>query len=130
MRRYKYPLMVAALFSTCIGLTCLYARLGLSPPFSLTVVLLLSAVASDYGTTVKATRLGGKEGNPLLNIFFKKVGVDKGGLAVIGLFILMVIFVFRNAPPYQQLALASTYWLVPINNLIVIKRLKKSKAEA
>lgn len=130
MRRFKYPLMVLGLISTCTALTYLYGRLGLSPPLSLTVALFASAVVSDYGTTVKASRMGGREGNPFVNIIFKKIGVEKGGLIVLGVFALAIIFAFRNMPPYQQLALACVYWLIPINNIVVIKRLRKSKAEA
>lgn len=130
MKRFKYPLMVLGLLSAGTVLMYWYGRLGLNPPFSLTCALLMSAVASDYGTTVKATRMGGKEGNPFVGKLFNKIGVEKGGLIVIGLFILFVIFIFRNSPPYQQLALGCMYWIIPVNNLIVIKRLRKPKAEA
>lgn len=130
MRRFKYPLMVFGLMAAGMTLMYWYHRLGLSPPFSLTCALLMSAVVGDYGTTVKALRMGGKEGNPFVGMLFNKIGVGKGGLIVLGLFILFAIFIFRNSPPYQQLALASIYWVVPINNLIVIKRLRKLKAEA
>jgi len=130
MRRFKYPLMVLGLMATGMALMYWYSRLGLNPPFSLTCALLMSAVASDYGTTVKATRMGGKEGNPFVGMLFNKIGAERGGLIVVGLFILFVIFVFRNSPPYQQLALASVYWVIPVNNLIIIKRLGKPKAEA
>lgn len=129
MRKLKYPLMVIGILFAASGLALLYQRLELSPPFGLTAALFLSAAVCDYRTTVKACRLGGKEGNPFVNIIFKKVGVEKGGLVTLGVLFLMVMLVFRGAPPYQQLAIGCAYWIVPINNLLVIRRLRKSKAE-
>lgn len=128
MKKFKYPLMAMGVLSTATGLALLYQRLGLSPPLALTVTLFSAGVVFDYGTTVKASRLGGKEGNPFVNILFKKVGVEKGGLITMALFALMVIFMFRGSPAYMQLAVGCAYWLIPVNNLMVIRRLKKSKA--
>jgi len=130
LQKYKYPLMCLAIMSTCVALTHLYGRLGLCPPASLTITLFAVAVASDYGTTVKTSRMGGKEGNPFVGLLFKKIRPEIGGLFVLAFFALAIIFVFDDMPTHQQLAFGCAYWMVPINNLLVMRRLRKSKARA
>lgn len=125
MRRLKFLLVFMGIGAVYMTLTYYYRQLGLSPPFSLCAVLLLSAVASDYGTTVAASRLGAQEGNPLVNLLFKKVGVEIGGLIVVGIFTAIVFLVLVDVPTYQLLAFATAYWLVPLSNMRVIRQLKK-----
>ena len=108
------------MFGTCIALTYLFAYLGLSPPWFLSFGLFALALLADYASTVVASRKGAKEANPLTNALFKRVGVEKGGLIVICLFAAIMLSRWGNMPPYQQLALASTYLIVPANNLVVI----------
>jgi len=101
----------------------LFKCLPFSPPWIFPACLFMSGVVADYSTTVIATKRGGKEGNPLANWLFRRVGVKIGGLMVVAFFALIVMTQFRNLPSYQRLALAFTYWLVPFNNYLVIKRL-------
>ena len=127
LRKYKYPLMATGLISTGMGLTYLYGRLGISPPISITIPVLWSAIIADHETTKKALKLGGKECNFFANTLFKKLGAKAGLWIILGLFIMFTIFMFVDAPPYQQLALGCAYWLIPINNLLVIRRLRKQR---
>lgn len=127
MRRYKYPIAVMLMFGFCLALTLLFRHLGLSPPWFLSLALLLSAILADYISTVIASRLGAKEANPIVNLLFSKVGVERGGLIVIAIFIGIILSMWRILPPYKQLAIACTYVIVPINNLLVIRKHKISR---
>jgi len=108
------------MFCTCIALTFLFAYLGLSAPWFFSFGLFTFALLADYATTLVASRKGAIEANPLTNALFKKVGVEKGGVIVICVFAAIMLCRWSNIPPYQQLALASTYLIVPANNLLVI----------
>ena len=108
------------MFCPCIALTYLFTYLGLSPPWFFSFGLFMFALLADYASTVVASRKGAKEANPLTNALFKRVGVEKGSLIVICLFAAIMLSRWGNIPPYQQLALASTYLIVPANNLVVI----------
>lgn len=128
MKRFKFPLMMLALGSIFMGLSILYAYLRLSPPLGLTVTLLVLASIADYLTTLKASSLGAKEGNPLVNLLFKGVGVKVGGLITLAFLVPFILLMFVKAPAYGQLALGCTYWIVPVNNLMVIRGRMHPKA--
>jgi hypothetical protein len=124
MKKLKFPLMVVFLMATCLGLSILFYHLAVAPPPYFTFILLFAAVMSDYATTVKATDLGGKEGNPIASVVFKAVGVRMGGILVVCLFLIIAMSMWWRLAAYQQLALSCTYWIVPLNNLMVIHRLE------
>jgi hypothetical protein len=124
MRWLKFPLMAATLMATYLGLEIVFRHLSLTPSPYLTLAFFLCAVMSDYATTVKATELGGKEGNPFAGFLFSIFGVREGGMLVVMFVAIVAILIWKTTLPYQQLAFACAYWLVPINNLLVIQRLE------
>lgn len=125
MGRFKYPVFVILIVSACIGLIYLFNYVGVSPPWFLSLAVLLIAMSGDYVTTVKATELGAKEANPIPRFIFSKVGVRKGGLIIMGIVGVIVIFLWKPLYPQEQLAIGAAYLIVPINNLIVIWRRRK-----
>jgi uncharacterized protein (DUF983 family) len=103
-------------------------QMGYRPPLFVTLSLLISAIVGDCVTTMRAIKLGGKEANPLVGFLFKKLGVKGGMIVAMVVMVPIFIYFFLRAPSYQQFAIGYVYWLIPINNLKVIKRLQKSKA--
>lgn len=122
MGQLKYLAAGGAIISTSLALTLAFNHLKVSPPPILPTVLILSAISADYVSTVKASKLGATEGNPLVGLVFKRIGVKLGGLVALIILTASVLFLWRDIPPYQQLAMACAYLIVPINNIIVIRR--------
>ena len=114
----------------CLVITLMVYQMGFRPPLFVTLSLFISAIIADCMTTVKAMKLGGKEANPIVGFLFKKLGVKRGMIVSMVVMLPIFLYFFLKAPAYQQLAIGYVYWLIPINNLKVIRRLKNSKAGA
>ncbi len=122
----KYVIFIACMFGTA----CLILFSGLAFPTIIALMVLVSAVALDFYTTLRCLREQGKEGNPVMALLFKKVGVYKTfGLMVI-LWTCFIMFRWIHQTEGIQTAVAIAYWLVPVNNMIVLARLKRQKCES
>ncbi len=120
----KYAIFIALM----LGTASLVLLSGLAFPTVVALVVLLSAVASDFYTTLRCLQEKGREGNPVVALLFRKVGIYKTfGLMAI-LWICFIMFRWIHEPAGTQTAVALIYWYVPVNNMIVLKRLKRRGA--
>jgi len=103
---------------------------GSTLPMEITIFVLVTAVALDFLTTWKCVKRGGREGNPMIAFLFRKIGVGKTFGLVACVWVCFILFRWMPATEGLQTAVAFAYWLVPINNLDVLTRLKKKKSPA
>jgi len=117
----KYIAFVA--LCMCVAIAVFLS--GFTMPTSIAILVLVLAIASDTTTTYLCLRKKGQEGNPVVARLFKRLGFK--GTTVIWLAIWVLIIYFRVLPATEQVqtAVAFAYWLVPMNNLMVLRRLTK-----
>ncbi len=119
----KYVIFMALM----LGTASLILLSGLVFPTVIALTVLVSAVILDFYTTLRCLREKGREGNPVVALLFRKVGVYKTfGLMVI-LWICFIMFRWIHEPASTQTAVAIIYWYVPVNNMMVLRRLKRQK---
>ena len=122
----KYIAFIAAMMVVAIAVFLT----GFSMPTLLAVSVLVAAVLSDTTTTYLCLRMKGQEGNPVVAKLFKKLGY-KGTTAIwLGIWVLIIWFRVLPASETAQTAVAIAYWMVPLNNLWVLRRLRKQNTAA
>ena len=117
----KYILFIALLLGTAI----LIMLSGFVLPTEIALLVLISAVTSDFFTTWKCLKKTGREGNPVVALLFKKAGMGKTFCVMAGIWVLFITLRWLHIPNGEQTAIAFTYWWVPVNNVIVLARLSK-----
>jgi len=115
----KYIAFVVLMMSTA----CVVFIAGVRFPTVVALCVLVGAVAMDFLTTYLCLRKSGREGNPVIAFLFRKLTI--GGTFALMLVIWGLFIWFRWLPSNvgNQTAIALTYWLIPINNAIVLRRL-------
>lgn len=108
----------------CVAVAVFFS--GLVFPTWLAVSVLVVGIVCDSLTTWLCLRKKGTEGNPVVSFLFKKIGFV--GTLVLWAIIWVAIIYFRILPasPMAQTAVAIAYWLVVVNNLIVLRRVSKA----
>lgn len=123
--------MKLIMFMTIMFLTALMILAsGCTLPMQITIIVLVVAVTLDFLTTWRCLKRGGKEGNPAIAFLFRKIGVGGTFGLVACVWVCFILFRWMPATEGIQTAVAFAYWLVPINNFDVLKRLKKVKSAA
>jgi len=117
----KYVIFVVVM----LGAACLIQIFGFAFPTWIALLVLILAIASDFLTTWACLRKRGKEGNPVVALLFRKIGLYKTFGLMVGLWACFIIFRWLNTPDSSQTAVALVYWMVPINNIIVLVRLNR-----
>lgn len=117
----KYVIFVMAMLGTAV----LSLLSGLAFPTVVALLVLLSAVTADFFTTWRCLKERGREGNPVVAFLFKRVGVFKTFGLMLVLWTMFVMFRWIHQTEGIQTAVAIAYWLVPVNNVIVLIKLKK-----
>ena len=114
-----------AFVALCMGVAIVVFLSGFTMPTSVAISVLVLAILSDTTTTYLCLRKKGQEGNPVVARLFKKLGYK--GTTAVWLVIWVLIIYFRVLPAGEQVqtAVAFAYWLVPMNNLMVLRRLTK-----
>lgn len=108
-----------------LGVAILVFLTGAKFPMAVNVAMLVGAVAMDSLTTWLCLRRRGIEGNPIVSRLFKKIGfLGTWGIWAV-LWTLIIVFRFVPSDEQSQTAVASAYWLVPLNNLWVLVRLSR-----
>lgn len=99
---------------------------GFRLPTPVALVSLICAVSADFLTTYLCLREQRKEGNPVIAFLFAKIGI--GGTFGLLACIWVVFILFRWLPSTHgiQTAIACVYWAVPVNNLIVLRKVKEA----
>jgi len=111
-----------------LGTACLVMLTVPALPTAIALLILVSAVTLDFYTTHRCLKKRGTEGNPVIAFLFKKVGVNGTLGIMVVIWVCFITFRWIPAEPGIQTAVAFAYWLVPINNLAVLRRLgRKSR---
>jgi hypothetical protein len=121
--KYKFYWFTALMFCTGIVLMLL----GVTFPRTIALVVLLGAIFTDQFTTYKCLKLSGREGNPVVAFAMRKISVWGTFMVSACIWALYIRFMWMNSQVNVQTAIALTYWLVPVNNILVLRRLNKVK---
>lgn len=106
-----------------LGTATLILFSGFTLPTWLGLVVLITAVSSDFTTTWLCLRKGGREGNPVIAFLFGKIGVWKTFGVMVGIWTCFIVFRWLGSTEGIQTAVAFSYFLVPMNNLMVLRKL-------
>jgi len=110
------------------GIACLIQISGFVFPTHIAFIVLILAIASDFLTTWTCIRIGGREGNPVMAFLFKRVGLYKTFALMAGVWVCIIVFRWLKTPVSTQTAVALVYWMVPLNNILVLRKLNRKKA--
>ena len=98
---------------------------GFTLPTIIALSILILAIIADFYTTWRCLEEKGKEGNFLVAFLFKRMGLRLSFCLLAGLWALIIIFRILPAIASTQTAIALVYWVVPINNWIVLRKLRR-----
>lgn len=116
-----------AFVATCMIVAVAVFLSGFAMPTSIAIGVLVVAILSDTTTTYLCLRKKGQEGNPVVARLFRWLGY-RGTTAVwLGIWVLIIWFRVLPAGEQVQTAVAIAYWMVPANNLMVLRRLTKAQ---
>ena len=122
----KYIAFCALMFG--VAIVVFLTGFSVSTPFAIGILVL--AMMCDTTTTYFCLRVNGREGNPVVAFFMKRVGIIGTFAIWWGIWGLIIYFRILPTEPNTQTAIAIAYWLVPLNNLWVLRRLTKRNAQA
>lgn len=123
LNRFKFIWFMALLFAVAVTL----AYVGVEFPSPYPIIILCMGIMADYLTTYLCFRVGAREGNPVFAKVFRRFGFL--GTIALSTVIWALIILLRIVHQTEliQTAVALTYWLVPLNNMVVFQRLQKRK---
>ena len=114
------------IFGACMmGIGALMMYLGIHLPREISLPVLLMAVVMDFLTTYLCLKAKGREGNPIVAALFKRIGIAGTFAVMVCIWVAFIYFRWWPSEPVAQTIVAIVYWIVPINNTIVLKRLTK-----
>lgn len=122
LKRFRFLISLGLI----LGLACLIFMSGLQLPFIIALIMLLCAICADFTTTYLCLRAGGQEGNPLVSFLLKKLGVVGAFAVMAGIIALLIMTQFIPSGASSQTAVAMVYWIVPANNAMVLRRLRRA----
>lgn len=108
-----------------LGTATLVLQSGYTFTTGIALMVLLSAVSMDFITTWLCLRVKGREGNPVIAFLFRKISVPGTFLLMAGIWTAFILLRWLPASVGIQTAVAVAYWLVPVNNVMVLARLRK-----
>lgn len=108
-----------------LGTAALILISGLRLPTDYALLVLVSAVTFDFYTTWKCLKVGGREGNPVIAFLFRKIGVLGTFGLMVAIWTCFIVFRWLPSTVGIQTAVAFSYWLVPMNNFMVLRGLMK-----
>jgi len=117
----KYVMFVIGMMA--IAVMILFS--GFALPTVVALIILVLAVSSDFATTIACLRKGRKEGNPGIAFLFKKIGVPVTFGLLACIWVAFIVFRWLPSSPGIQTAVALVYWVVPVNNLIVLVKVSR-----
>jgi len=120
----KYVIFVVVM----LGTACLLQISGFAFPTWVALLVLILAIASDFLTTWAGLRKQGREGNPMMALLFRKVGLYKTFGLMAGIWVCFIIFRWLGTPDGSQTTVALVYWMVPINNTVILVKLNRKMA--
>ena len=120
----KYVIFVVVMLATA----CLIQISGFAFPTWTALLVLILAITSDFLTTWACLRKQGREGNPVMALLFREIGLYKTFGLMAGIWVCFIVFRWLDTPDGSQTAVALVYWMVPVNNIVVLVRLRRKAA--
>jgi len=120
----KYVIFVVAI----LGTACLIQISGFTLTTGIALLILILAIAADFLTTWACLRKRGREGNPVVALLFRKIGLYRTFGLMAGIWVCFIVFRWLGTPDSSQTAVALVYWMVPVNNIVVLVRLRRKAA--
>jgi len=120
----KYIIYVVAM----LGTACLIQISGFAFPTWIALLVLILAIASDFLTTWAYLRKQGREGNPVMALLFRKIGLYKTFGLMAGIWVCFIVFRWLGTTAASQTAVALVYWMIPMNNMVVLVKLNRKTA--
>jgi membrane-associated HD superfamily phosphohydrolase len=128
MKNKKFWIFSIAMIVAMMALIVAGEETGIHPTQAEAMATLAIGVSLDIVSTYLCFINGGKEQNPAAAWVIKKISIF-GLFGVVALIWVAIFwFIVRDSNIYAQAALAITYWAVPVNNFLVLKRLLRVKA--
>jgi len=124
MRKY------IAFVTLCMCVAVVVFLSGFAMTTQTAILVLVLAILSDTTTTYLCMRKKGQEGNPVVAKLFKWFGYKWTTAVWLCIWVLIIWFRVLPASETVQTAVALAYWLVPLNNLWVLRRLSKRNTVA
>jgi len=121
----KYAMFIVLM----LGTACLVLIYSPPLPTVIALTILVCAVTLDFLTTYLCLRKRGREGNPVIAFLFRKIGVLGTFGVMAGVWGCFIALRWLPAEPGIQTAVAFAYWLVPMNNLVVLRKLSRKCAQ-
>ena len=120
----KYIIFVVVMLVTAF----LIQISGFSFPTWIALLVLILAIASDFLTTWACLRKQGREGNPVMALLFRKIGLYKTFGLMAGIWVCFIVFRWLGTTAASQTAVALVYWMIPMNNMVVLVKLNRKTA--
>lgn len=120
----KYIIFVVVM----LGIACLVQISGFAFPTWIALLVLILAIASDFLTTWACLRKHGREGNPVMALLFRKIGLYKTFGLMAGIWVCFIVFRWLGTTAASQTAVALVYWMIPMNNMVVLVKLNRKTA--
>jgi phosphatidylglycerophosphate synthase len=120
----KYIIFVVVM----LGTACLIQISGFAFPTWIALLVLILAIASDFLTTWACLRKQGREGNPVTALLFRKIGLYKTFGLMAGIWVCFIVFRWLGTTAASQTAVALVYWMIPMNNTVVLVKLNRKTA--
>ena len=117
----KYIIFVVVM----LGTACLIQISGFAFPTWIALLVLILAIASDFLTTWACLRKQGREGNPVMALLFRKIGLYKTFGLMAGIWVCFIVFRWLGTTAASQTAVALVYWMIPMNNMLVLVKLNR-----
>ena len=120
----KYIIFVVVM----LGTACLIQISGFAFPTWIALLVLILAIASDFLTTWACLRKQGRERNPVMALLFRKIGLYKTFGLMAGIWVCFIVFRWLGTTAASQTAVALVYWMIPMNNMLVLVKLNRKTA--
>ena len=120
----KYIIFVVVM----LGIACLIQISGFAFPTWTALLILILAIASDFLTTWACLRKQSREGNPVMALLFRKIGLYKTFGLMAGIWVCFIVFRWLGTTAVSQTAVALVYWMIPMNNMVVLVKLNRKTA--
>ena len=120
----KYIIFVVVM----LGTACLIQISGFAFPTWIALLVLILAIASDFLTTWACLGMQGREGNPVMALLFRKIGRYKTFGLMAGIWVCFIVFRWLGTTAASQTAVALVYWMIPMNNMVVLVKLNRKTA--
>lgn len=128
LKRYILKMGIVVSVFVLVLSVCYYVGIR-DIPWGITGSIFILLILFDHITTHYALSIGGVELNFIVDKMFKYIGRETTSVAMFCGSVLLILFLWRYLSTPIQIGAVSAYSIVPINNLLVIRRLIGHRGE-